>query len=85
MIRRKRIISLGGVLPINNDQEHLYFFGSVTSNNEGVLGVNFGIKTNDLSSFESEFFINILGWSNKFWDFTGLDIANGSYPFLKHD
>jgi hypothetical protein len=75
---------IAGNIPATNDFEDVYHYGSITSNEIEVLGLDFGTKVTDLSTFNLEFFTTTLGWDTEIWDFTNLDISNGVYPTLKN-
>jgi hypothetical protein len=81
--------NIGGVIGFQNltsDDIHqnIFYSGNIITNEEVVVGVAYGTKVTDLSTFNLAFFTTTLGWDTEIWDFTGLNIANGVYPTLKN-
>ncbi len=77
--------NIGGIYGYSRaigDQEHVYYTGLLTAAGVEVAGIDFGVKVNDLSIFNQDFFVTTLGWDIEMWDFTNLDIANEVYPNL---
>ncbi|MCK9310274.1 MAG: InlB B-repeat-containing protein [Candidatus Cloacimonetes bacterium] len=76
---------IGGIIGYsiaNVDQEHVYHTGLLTAAGVEVAGIDFGVKVDDLTVFNQDFFVTTLGWDIEMWDFTNLDIANEVYPSL---
>lgn len=77
---------VGGIVGYYSNDINLddvYKTGTIIANGVEVTGTNIGVFIDNLSIFDEDFFLTVLGFDSEIWDFTNINISEGIYPMLK--